>query len=172
MVGLLSWGHPAKGPTVDRNNQMRAPVSLKRSNSSRGAEGEVGVSTGPRGPCSAYSRSQKVGTWQSSNPKIELRRKTSINHPKSMFQLFGVYCRFKEEPAGPQWRGRDHFNQALAALSKTSVGVPRVSSMREAVVTHKSRRSASVLWHVRPICCKDLRPAVYTCIHMHMYICA
>ena len=40
-----------------------------------------------------YGRPQKVGTSPSSDPKTRARRKTSMNHLKSMFQLFGVCCR-------------------------------------------------------------------------------
>ena len=40
-----------------------------------------------------YSRGQKVGTVPSSDPQSRERRNTTINHPKSLFQLVGVLCR-------------------------------------------------------------------------------
>ena len=36
----------------------------------------------------AYSKSQKVGTSLTANPKPKKEGKSSINHPASMFQLF------------------------------------------------------------------------------------
>ena len=42
---------------------------------------------------SVYSRSQKIEVWPSFDPETRERRKTSINIPKSIFQLFAVYCR-------------------------------------------------------------------------------
>ena len=39
-----------------------------------------------------WRRSQKGGILQSPNPKGWKRRKTSLNRPGPIFQLFGVYC--------------------------------------------------------------------------------
>ena len=38
----------------------------------------------------SYSRSQKLTVWPSSDPETKERRRTSINHPTSIFQLFRV----------------------------------------------------------------------------------
>ena len=122
------------------------------------------------------SRSRKVGTRPSCNPKPRRRKNTSINHDMSMLQVVGVCCNVFLNSALQTTMGgcicASCFSSGSSNVIKVFLGCMR--QLQKLWLSPTGRCKLYVLAYMQcaPACNACMHAYVHTCICIHVQLCA